>query len=154
MTGLSAEDVARVERLIEMACGSAYLQGGVALMYVSDGSPDDVFAAARAAAQYAGQVLSLRALLADHARLVQERDEARAERDARQSGWEEAGHQRARADLADLRLAEICELCGPGGDGTAFGCAESAIATLTQRAEQAESALARLQPPTQDQEGQ
>ncbi len=89
------------------------------------------------------EIAALRATVAEQAatiaRLEGERDEAVTERDARESGWIEAHEQRCRADSLEARMGEIAELCGPGGDDTPFGRVESMLASLTDRAAQAEA---------------
>ena len=66
-------------------------------------------------------------------------DTAAAEQGLAQRRMMEAQKQRdeARADasLAETRLAEIVELVGEGGDGSAFGSVESMLATFTHRQE-------------------
>lgn len=79
------------------------------------------------------------------ARLTKERDEARAQLAAINSLHgalaainamaRERDEARDEASLAQSRLAEIAELVGEGGDGSAFGRVESMLATFAHRQE-------------------
>lgn len=87
-------------------------------------------------------VADVAALLAAHDALQAQFAEARAELRARESGWQEAIEQRARAERLQLALDEISELCGPGGDDTPFGRVESALSVWHEKRKQAERELA------------